>query len=78
MMSHSEEAIFADDLSSSSFLNDVIETSSSKIKAKSNEFLSSFDKDSSRPSSRSSEKSFVTANGELSSVDRTYVSTLKI
>ena len=44
-MTRYEDTIFADDLSTSSFLKDVITTSSRKISEKLNEILTSFDKD---------------------------------
>ena len=40
-ITHSEDAISADDLSTSSFVKDIISTSSRKMNAKSNEMLTS-------------------------------------
>ena len=68
-MPHIEDTVFEDDLTTSSFLNDIIETSSSKIRAKLNEILTSFDKDLSQSFSLNSNKSFTTASGNPSSED---------
>ena len=54
-----EHAMFSDDLTNSSFLKDNIEISSSKIGAKLNEILTSFDKDSTHSSSLRSEQIFL-------------------
>ena len=48
IMPHAEDAMFIYDLNTSSFLKEIIETSSINTRAKSNENVTSFDKYSSR------------------------------
>ena len=48
IMPHTEGNIFTDDLTTSSFIKDIIETSSRKIRANLNKMLTSFDKYSSQ------------------------------
>ena len=76
--SHTNDTVFTYDLTTSSLLKDIIETSSRKIRANVNEMLTSFDKDSSQSFSLSPEKYFTTASGNSSSADRNDSSTLKI
>ena len=76
-MPHTEDTTSTDGLTTSSFLKDIIETSSRKIRPELNEILTSFDKDSSQSASPKPEKSFATANGKSSSEDRTSLSTSK-
>ena len=51
-MHHTEETIFTDRLTTSSFVECIIETSSKEIKEKLNKILTSFDKDSPFDSSK--------------------------
>ena len=62
-MPRTKETIFVDDLTTSFFLKAIIETSSSKISAKLNEILTSFDVHSTHSSSLRSEKYFSPASG---------------
>ena len=73
-----KDAIFKDDLDTSSFLKDIIESSSRKIEANSNEILTSFDKDLSQYFSLTSEKSFANTSEESSSADINSSSILQI
>ena len=76
-MPRAEYTVFTDCLVSSSFFKYIIETSSSKIRAKLNEILTSFDEDSSQHFYLNPEKSFAIASGDPSSDDITSLSTSK-
>ena len=77
-MPHIEYTIFAYALTTSSFIKDIIESSSRKINANLNEILTSFDKHSSHSFSISYDKSFATASREPYSSDRYSVSNMQI